>query len=189
MKFSAGFSARSAAIMLVAVLLSACLGLGETVQVIEASATAAPATVDPGTAAGKISAYRKSKGLAGVTVSARLNAIASSQARAMASAGRMSHSVAGGFMKRMDGGGYDAGIAAENLAAGPQNLDQALDGWRKSRGHNANLLKQGVTEIGIAVAHSSKGKYREYWALVLATPNERKGRGGPTAGPPVMPTR
>jgi uncharacterized protein YkwD len=180
-----------AVVVLAAMMLSSCLGFGDTIEIVESSAVAGPATVDPASAAAKISAYRKSKGLPGVTVSAKLNQIAASQAKAMASAGRMSHSLPGkgGFMKRMDSGGYDAGIAGENLAAGPLTLDQAMAAWKKSRGHNANLLKQGVTEIGIAVAHASKGKYAEYWALVLATPNTRNNRGGPDAGPAVAPSQ
>lgn len=148
-----------------------------------------PASVDPATAAAVISAYRKSKGLPAVTISAKLNAIAERQARAMAKAGRMSHKLfgVGNFPRRLTAGGYDAAVAAENLAAGPSSLDEAMAGWRSSSGHNANLLKPGVTEIGVAVSYSSKSKYRDFWALVLAAPDERpKGGGGPTAGPPVM---
>ncbi|HMN85804.1 MAG TPA: CAP domain-containing protein [Bauldia sp.] len=169
--------------------LSGCSSLfGPKIDIIEgaAVANAPPATVDPGTAAAKISAYRKSKGLSAVTVSGTLNGIAGAQARAMASAGKMGHSVGGAFPARMSRGGYDAAIAAENLAAGPQNLDQAFESWKKSPGHNANLLKPGVTEIGIAVAYTPNGRFRDYWALVLAAPDDRKtARSGPDAGPLV----
>ena len=169
--------------------LSGCTSLfGPTEEIIKGSVNAPPATVDPSAAAARISAYRKSKGLPPVAVSARLNAIAASHARAMASAGRMAHVLPGegSFPSRLNGGGYDAAIAAENIAAGPQNLDQAFDSWRRSSGHNANLLKPGVTEIGIAVAYTPGGRYRDYWALVLATPDTRKvTMGGPDAGPLV----
>ena len=173
--------------------LPGCTSLfGPKVEIIEGSLNAPPATVDPATAAAKISAYRRSKGLSPVTVSATLNGIAATHARAMASAGKMAHVLPGegSFPSRLNGGGYDAAVAAENVAAGQQNLDHVFDGWRRSSGHNANLLKPGVTEIGIAVANTPKGKYRDYWALVLATPDNRKvPRGGPDAGPPVAVAR
>lgn len=169
--------------------LSGCTSLfGPKVEIIEGALNAPPATVDPGAAAAKISAYRKSKGLSPVTVSAKLNGIAATHARAMASAGKMAHVLPGegSFPSRMNGGGYDAAAAAENIAAGQQNLDQVFDGWRRSSSHNANLLKPGVTEIGIAVAYTPKGKYRDYWTLVLATPDTRKvTMAGPDAGPLV----
>jgi hypothetical protein len=37
--------------------------------------------------------------------------------------------------------------------------------------------------MGIAVAHSAKGKYNDYWTLVLAIRDERPAAGGPDAGP------
>jgi hypothetical protein len=176
-----------------ALVLSGCTSfLGPKIDIIEGKAGAPPATVDPGAAAAKISAYRKSKGLPPVTVSATLNGIARDQAQAMASAGKMAHVLPGqgSFASRLSRGGYDAAIAAENIAAGPQNLDQAFDSWRKSSGHNANLLKAGVTEIGIAVAYRADGKFHDYWSLVLAAPDDRKvTMGGPDAGPLVAASR
>jgi len=175
------------------IALSGCTSfLGPKIDIIEGKAGAPPATVDPGTAAAKISAYRKSKGLPPVTVSATLNGIAGDQARAMAAAGKMAHVLPGqgSFASRLSRGGYDAAIAAENIAAGPQNLDQAFDSWRRSPGHNANLLKPGVTEIGIAVAYRADGRFHDYWSLVLATPDDRKvTMGGPDAGPLVAASR
>jgi uncharacterized protein YkwD len=170
--------------------LSACMSFfGKEDQIIE-GAQPTPATVSPAAAAAKISDYRRSRGLPGVTVDARLNAIAERQASAMASADKMSHSVGGSFPSRLSRGGYNASIAAENVAAGHRNLDEALAGWRASRGHNANLLKPGVTAIGIAVAYTPNSKYGNFWALVLATPDERSAAAlGPDAGPVVAATQ
>jgi uncharacterized protein YkwD len=103
----------------------------------------------------------------------------------MARAGKMSHSLGGSFSSRLGKGGYDALIAAENLAAGPRNLDEALASWRGSKGHNANLLKDGVTQIGIAVAYAPNNRYGNYWALVLGTPDDGQSQQGPDAGPPL----
>jgi len=153
-------------------------------QVIEGGQTG-PATVNSADAAAKITEYRRSRGLPAVTVDATLTAIAASQAQAMARARKMSHSLGGSFPSRLNRGGYDALIAAENLAAGPRNLDEAIASWRASKGHNANLLKAGVTQIGIAVAYAPNNKYGNYWALVLGTPDTGQ-RQGPDAGPAAL---
>lgn len=153
-------------------------------QVIEGGQTG-PATVSSSDAAAKISDYRRSRGESMVTVDATLTAIALRQAQAMARAGKMSHTLGGSFTARLGKGGYDALIAAENLAAGPRNLDEALSSWRASKGHNANLLKPGVTQIGIAVAYAPNNRYGNFWALVLGTPDTGQTMQGPDAGPAV----
>lgn len=153
-------------------------------QVIEGGQTG-PATVSSADAAAKISDYRRSRGEGAVVVDATLTAIALRQAQAMARAGKMSHTIGGSFTTRLGKGGYDALIAAENLAAGPRNLDEALSSWRASKGHNANLLKPGVTQIGIAVAYAPGNRYGNFWALVLGTPDTGQTMQGPDAGPAV----
>ena len=153
-------------------------------QVIPGGQTGA-ATVSSADAAAKISEYRRSRGQGAVAVDATLTAIALRHAQAMARAGKMSHNLGGSFTSRLGKGGYDALIAAENLAAGPRNLDEALSSWRGSKGHNANLLKPGVTQIGIAVAYAPNNRYGNYWALVLGTPDTGQSMQGPDAGPAV----
>jgi uncharacterized protein YkwD len=156
-------------------------------RTVKVSANLPPATVNPAAAAAMVSNYRQSKGLSRVTLDSRLMAIANRHAQAMARAGKVSHAVAGepNFPRRLSAGGYNAAIAAENVAGGQRNLDEAFAGWRKSPGHNANLLKPGVTEMGIAVAHSAKSKYRDFWVLVLAAPDTRGVNAGPDAGPTI----
>jgi uncharacterized protein YkwD len=132
-----------------------------------------------------ISQYRTSRGLSAVTVDGSLTAIAASQAQAMARARKMSHSLGGSFPSRLSRGGYNALIAAENLAAGPRDLNEAMASWRGSKGHNANLLKPGVTQIGIAVAYAPDNKYGNFWALVLGAPDDGQTLKGPDAGPAV----
>ncbi|HET7714711.1 MAG TPA: CAP domain-containing protein [Bauldia sp.] len=156
-------------------------------RVIEGGQTG-PATVSSSEAAARISEYRESRGLSSVTVDATLTAIALRQAQAMARAGKMSHSLGGSFASRLSRGGYNALIAAENLAAGPRNLDEAISSWRGSRGHNANLLKPGVTQIGIAVAYAPNSRYGNFWALVLGAPDDGQTMRGPDAGPVVAVT-
>jgi len=63
--------------------------------------------------------------------------------------------------------GYGYILIGENLALGNFKSDYALvvDGWMESPGHRANILKEGYTEIGVAVG---KGMYegRETWLAV-----------------------
>jgi hypothetical protein len=37
------------------------------------------------------------------------------------------------------------------------------------------MLLDGATRMGIAAAYSPKSKYKVFWALILATPDERRG--------------
>jgi uncharacterized protein YkwD len=126
--------------------------------------------VDGGNAAAIISRYRAQHGLGPVSINARLNALAERQARAMAAAGRMSHDVSGGFRSRLNGGGYDARTAGENIAAGYSNFQDVFDRWRNSPPHRSNLLMRSATQIGIGKAYAPGTRYKVFWALIVAAP-------------------
>jgi len=119
--------------------------------------------------ASEISAYRKSHGLSAVSEDAALDALAAKQARAMAAAGVMDHSVYASFAQRISG--YGTSAASENIAYGTKSFSETLAIWKSSSGHNANLLMGGARRIGIA---SASGHGRTYWALILAAPHESK---------------
>jgi uncharacterized protein YkwD len=167
--------------MLISALAAAAVlaGCSETVDTTPKSPVfydridAAGATVDPQAAANLISGYRANKGLGPVTVDPLLNKMAAEQARAMAKADKVNHDVGGSFKRRLAASGFDAGIAAENVGAGYRTLAEAFSGWRDSKHHNANMLKPGVTKIGIGTAYAPDSKYKVYWSLVLAKPYER----------------
>ena len=78
----------------------------------------------------------------------------------------------GSFQRRLAAGGYDASVATENVGAGYRSLGDAIDGWQKSRDHDANLRRAGVTAIGIAVFNAPEATYKTYWSLILAAPYE-----------------
>jgi uncharacterized protein YkwD len=74
--------------------------------------------------------------------------------------------------------GYDWGMVAENLGAGYANLDEVVAGWKASAGHRKNLLNPLATDIGIAAVATPPGSsHRNYWALVLATPQPDRSAG------------
>ena len=58
----------------------------------------------------------------------------------------------------------------------------AITRWRKlsraganSPPHRANMLLSGATRMGIATAYSPKSKFKVFWALILAEPDEQRG--------------
>jgi len=109
------------------------------------------------------------------TLDPELMKLAEAQAQAMASRDTLSHDVARSFHDRLKGGGYRARIAAENVGAGYHTLAQAFSGWRDSPPHRDNMLLKGATRMGIAAAYAPKSKYKVFWALILAEPDERRG--------------
>lgn len=132
-------------------------------DLLGAGANITVSTREAGEAARAISAYRASRGLGPVTADSRLNEAAEEQARAIARAGDLSHGDFAGRMSR-----YDVAAAAENLAMGSGTLAGAMAQWRQSRPHDANLLKEGMTRIGLARAETKGRGRNNYWALVLA---------------------
>jgi uncharacterized protein YkwD len=132
------------------------------------------AKVDAKAAQSMISGYRRNNGLGIVVLDDKLMKLAEDQARAMASKNRFEHDAAGPFAQRIKRG-YDAKIAVENIGAGYHTLAEAFSGWRDSPPHRANMLHSGVTKMGIAAVYSPNSKYKVFWALILATPDDRRG--------------
>jgi uncharacterized protein YkwD len=133
------------------------------------------ASLDAGAAQSMVSGYRQNNGLAAVTLDPALMRLAEEQARAMAARDKMDHNVAGAFGARLKKSGFDAKVAVENIGAGYHTLAEAFSGWRDSPGHRANMLKGGATHMGIAAVYAPNSKYKVFWSLVLAAPDERRG--------------
>src|SRR3954453_8468807 len=127
------------------------------------------AKVDPGVAASMISGYRQNNGLGAVVVDPALMTLAESQSMAMASRNKLDHDVTAPLAKRLNGSGYPATLAVENVSAGYHTLAEAFSGWRDSPPHRANMLKSGVTKLGIAASYAPNTKYKVFWTLILAT--------------------
>jgi uncharacterized protein YkwD len=138
------------------------------------SMATADAKVDAKAAQSMISGYRRNNGLGIVVLDDKLMKLAEEQARAMANKNRFEHDAAGPFAQRIKRG-YDAKVAVENIGAGYHTLAEAFSGWRDSPPHRANMLRSGVTKMGIAAVYSPNSKYKVFWALILATPDDRRG--------------
>jgi uncharacterized protein YkwD len=142
-----------------------------------------PIPVDAGRAAHLISAFRAENGLGPVSVNSRLMQAAASYAQVMGERDQIGHKLGASLPQRVAAVGYEWGYVAENLAAGYSTLDDAMSGWKSSAGHRRNLLSPYATEIGIAaVATPAGSKHRNYWALILATP-QREGQSALALGP------
>jgi len=133
------------------------------------------AQLDAGAAASMISGYRANNGLDAVVLDPALMQIAQSQAEVMAKRNRLDHDAGRPFTTRLRSSGYDAKIAAENIGAGYHTLAEAFSGWRDSPSHNSNMLLKGATRMGIAAVYTPASKYKVFWALILAAPDDKRG--------------
>jgi uncharacterized protein YkwD len=127
------------------------------------------AHLDSVAAASMISQYRQNNGLGSVAVDPDLMKLAEAQSGAMAAQNKLDHDVRAPLAKRLSGGGYPATVAVENVSAGYHTLAEAFSGWRDSPPHKANMLKSGVTKLGIAASYAPNTKYKVFWTLILAS--------------------
>jgi uncharacterized protein YkwD len=130
--------------------------------------------LDAAAAQSMISGYRANNGLGAVMLDLDLMKLAEEHTRRMAARDKLDHEVGKGFNQRIRGGRFDAKVAVENVSAGYHTLAEAFSGWRDSPPHRANMLKADVTRMGIAAIYSPKSKYKVFWTLILATPDDRR---------------
>jgi uncharacterized protein YkwD len=131
------------------------------------------AELDAAAAASMISGYRANNGLPAVTLDPALMDLAKAQASVMAKRDKLEHDAGKPFNARLKGSGYDAKRAAENIGAGYHTLAEAFSGWRDSPPHRANMLLGGATRMGIAAVYTPASKFKVYWTLILAEPDDR----------------
>jgi uncharacterized protein YkwD len=169
---------RLSALIVALFALAACAG-SDAVPKAEPSFyrdLAAPgAQLDAVAAASMISGYRANNNLPAVTLDLELTRMAQAQADIMAKRDKLDHNVGKPFVARLKASGYDAKSAAENIGAGYHTLAEAFSGWRDSPPHRANMLLAGATRIGIAAVYTPASKYKVFWSLILAEPDDKKG--------------
>jgi uncharacterized protein YkwD len=101
-----------------------------------------------------------------------LERAAAVQARDMARAGDLSHTGADGSSagQRVTTQGYVWGTAGENVAAGNSTASATLAQWMNSPGHCRNIMNPAFTEVAVARQDNPASTYKNFWAMVLATP-------------------
>lgn len=168
---------RLLAAMLLSAALAACAGDREPIgQPSFYNSLAQPgAELDAAAAASMFSGYRSNNGLDPLTLDPELMKLAQAQAKAMAKRDKLDHNISKPFVARLKASGYDAKIAAENVGAGYHTLAEAFSGWRDSPPHRANMLLAGATRLGIAAVYAPNSKYKVFWSMILAAPDDKKG--------------
>jgi uncharacterized protein YkwD len=143
---------------------------------------------------GETNAYRGSKKLPELRTNAALEAAAMAYAKYLAEHDATGHTADGRTpAKRVNAQGYRWCYLAENvwsswstsqtMLAG-EVARRAMEGWKKSPGHNANLLGNRVHEIGIGAAAWKQGDGRESFRVVQVFADDCSGkpRPAPTLG-------
>jgi uncharacterized protein YkwD len=114
--------------------------------------------------------YRAANGLAPLANSASLNVASYEHSLDMGERGFFSHQNPDGehSWDRAEAAGYTGYTAvAENIAAGFDDAQAALDGWRDSPPHNATMLGAGYNAVGIGRVHVEGSAYGWYWTTVF----------------------
>lgn len=114
----------------------------------------------------EVNAQRADVGLPPLHGNARLTRAAQRHACDNAARGTFSHIGSDGsdLTDRLHAAGYRFGAAAENTGRGFGSAERAVEWWMNSRGHRANILKRGVSDIGVGIAMEDG---RPHWVLNL----------------------
>ena len=164
------------AVLLLALALAACAAQPPPQPSFYRDLTQTGETLDEAAAASMISDYRAKNGLPAVILDPALTDLARAKAQEMAKRDKLDRNEKKKpFLQSLRKEGYLAKAAAENVGAGYHTLAEAFSGWRDSKPHNANMLLPGATRMGIAAVYTPKSKYKVYWTLILAEPEQIKG--------------
>jgi len=163
--------------LVVAALVSGCAG---TPIALPGGTTGGSSNGGVTTASGNVAAdvitytnqQRARNGLSALATSAKLMDAAVLQAKQMAQYQQLSHDISGApypnLSARLQAVGYVYRDAAENVAWNQPDAKAVVTSWMASSGHRANILDPSLTQIGAAMARSSKGE--PYWVQVFGTP-------------------
>ena len=162
---------RAAAAIVVTLLLGGCAADNTVTEqpAMYVNMAEPGARLDAQAAASMISLYRQNNGLSTVVIDPDLMRVAETQSQAMAAKNKMDHDVRAPLPKRLSEAGYPATLAVENISAGYHTMAEAFSGWRDSPPHRENMLKNGVTKMGIAASYAPNTKYKVFWTLILAS--------------------
>ena len=122
--------------------------------------------------------FRKEEKVAELKTSKKLTEIAQAHADNMATQDKYGdddkdgHVLDGKNMKdRIEAAGYKYRVIGENVATSQgmkEPVPSAIEGWKKSEGHRANMLNDKFTEMGAGVAKSKSDRW--YFVQVFGAP-------------------
>jgi uncharacterized protein YkwD len=107
-----------------------------------------------------------------VMLSGTLAGVASAHAVDMADHGYFEHEDLNGHSPadRVRAVGYREKLVGENIAYGPETVDDVVRGWLDSPGHCENIMDPRFAEMGIGYATGRSSRRGLYWVQVLAAP-------------------
>ena len=158
-----------AIVLVTSVLLAGCAG---GLPGIATDAELQQVPIDQQVALAMLNNYRARYAAAPLRTSPDLRLVAQDMADHIAGRDRLKspqHSPRG-LYSRLLARGVKHDAAGENLGYGYADLNAAFAGWRGSLEHNRNLLNPNVTHMGLARTNRADGTYRNFWALIMARP-------------------
>lgn len=114
-----------------------------------------------------LNAERARAGLAPLRASAPMAASAHAFACELAGGAGLSHTGTDGstLRERLARSGIAASLIAENVASGQRGPDEVVAAWMASPGHRANILRPGLTTLGLGQADGAQ----PIWVLDLSS--------------------
>jgi uncharacterized YkwD family protein len=113
---------------------------------------------------------RTSRGIAALTVNARLSEIARTKARDMRDDNYFGHNspTYGTPEQMLNRFGVTFRSYGENIAAGQPTPEAVMRTWMNSSVHRGNILDPNFTDIGVGyVAGTSTSRYQHYWTQLF----------------------
>jgi uncharacterized protein YkwD/uncharacterized protein YraI len=137
---------------------------------------------------GLINDHRAMAGLGPLSVSSSLSAASAYHSIDMAEKGYLSHTMMDGtsVQQNMQNFGYRGGAYGENIAAGTASAAQAMNIWRNSSDHNANMLNPSFGAIGIGRAYDDASPHGWYWTTIFGDVSDGPGWVCGEAPPPAQ---
>jgi uncharacterized protein YkwD len=136
---------------------------------------------------GLINEHRAANGLPPLAMSPTLTTAARLHSQDMAANNYFDHTGLNGstFSQRIAAAGYPGGTTAENIFAGSANASGAMESWKNSPGHNANMLNPAYAAIGIGRAFDPDADFGWYWTTTFGDVVDAACGGVDTAAQPA----
>lgn len=112
-----------------------------------------------------INAYRAENGLGPLALSQSLSVASDAHSVDMASRGYFDHVTPDGATveQKLRAAGYQGGTFGENIVAGTETAEEALQAWKDSPTHNENMLRASFGAIGIGRYNDPNSAHGWYW--------------------------
>jgi uncharacterized protein YkwD len=71
---------------------------------------------------------------------------------------------------RVRASGYHEKLVGENIAYGPQSVEEVVKGWLASPGHCQNIMDPRFAQMGLGLAPGRASRRGLFWVQLLAEP-------------------